>query len=1275
MSDGLGPELATAVALGGEMGTRFAEFDWSAHPLGAPSEWPAQWRDATATALTSRFPIVLWLGPELFLVYNNAYIQVLGDKHPAALGGAGERVWWDIWDPIGPMLAGVMETGEATWSDDLLLTIVSEGRPEERYFTFTYGPIIAGSGVVDGVFCVVTETTGRVLGERRLRMLTRMGGRLFRTRTAQEAVAAAVGACDGTHPDVPLLAVYLDGAEEPGVLAGVCEPVRGRLPERLTALLPGPAAQPQRPLEVDLGPWLPRPADGPGVQRGLLLGLTEAADGRRGHLLLGLNPRRPLDEQYRGFCRLLADQVSAALANAGSFELERRRADALAQLDQAKTMFLTNVSHEFRTPLTLLLGPLQDAITAEEDPKQRDRLETAQRNATRLLRLVDALLQFARTESERADPRPVRVDLGALTAQIASSFTELCRRAGIGLVLDCASAPAEVDVQMWETVVLNLLSNAVKFTFGGRIVVKVAPPRDGTIAVTVSDTGTGIAAEDLGRLFERFYRADNSRARSAEGSGIGLSLVRSLVELHGGGIEVDSVVNVGTSMHITLPAARGPASAGERPAGDTSPQENAYVTEAMGWVEDTIPSSVTRGTGRPLVLIVDDNADMRRHLAQVCAAHWDVALAVDGAEALRAMRRRRPDVVVTDVMMPAVDGLELVTAIRADSALSSVPVVMLSARAGVEAAGTGLGAGADDYLPKPFSSADLVNRVSARLTAGEREHERRRDEHDRTRRAQAMAEFGAALGSATSPPHLLDALLACPAGLGAPLAVLGVVEADSGNIRLTFAGELDAEVRERYHVVAARAPLPIARVISSGRPMVIPETRDLDADFAAVTRDTDAVTRAAVMYPLRDRTDTVTGALALSWPAPRGFAADELALVEQAVPVLGRALERIHAAERERRIATSFQEHQLDLDRRSGAAVLGAVYQPAAETMRVGGDWYLAAPLRDPRQVAVSVGDVVGHGLPAATVMGRLRAAAAAATLTDSRPAFVLDVLRHYAASVPGAECTTVAYAVVDSASHRVDYACAGHPYPLLVTEDRTARYLTDGRHLPLATGFCARPGTDGRDRLPPGALLLLYTDGLVERPGESLEVGLARLAAATTRLVHQPVDAVCARLLRTMAPPGGHRDDVALLAVRPVGTTPTSFVAAHPARQDALPALRARVRAWLGALHLGDTLTHDILLTLCEAIGNAVEHGVRADPRQRVSVEIFADEDTISATVTDPGRWDTDTAASRRAARGTGLTVIHGLSERVEIARSIRGTRVTMHHRRRPVPTAHDPS
>lgn len=1018
MSEELPADLRAAAALAGEMGRRGLAFDWARHPLGDPAGWSAGIRAQVTVALASRFPTVLWLGEDLRLVYNDAYIPVLGDKHPAALGSPGAQVWWDIWDVIGPMLDGVVSSGVATWSEDLPFALVNDGRRRERYFTFTYSPIFGADGLVGGVFCAVTETTERVLGERRLQALNGLAA-LLDVHDADSVLAAAIEVCEAHDADLPFAAIYLTDAvtdagpggrpRPEGSLAGaklhtVTSSAAGLLPGSVTPLLSGASLGEDG---VYLTGRLPARIGGLGGRFGqrcpeqaLVIGVGQAARPadveQTAVLVLGLNPWLCLDELYRGFCGLLADQVSAALATARAYETERRRAQTLAELDQAKTTFLANVSHEFRTPLTLMLGPIEDLLSelpAGDGGDMAERLEMVGRNGRRLLRLVNSLLDFARIEAGRASPRLTVTDVGTLTLGVASSFADVCRLAGIRLVTDCRPAWAQVDTGMWETVVLNLVSNAFKHTFTGSITVKAGPGPDGGIELSVTDTGTGIAAEDMPHLFERFYRAASTTARSAEGSGVGLALTKSLVEMQDGTIAVASAVGQGTAVTVRLPpsAVREPgrqAGAGRAEPGTAS---RAYIDEAMQWVGvkpdggtadggtpdgGTAPtgrqhSQPGQGRGRELVLVVDDNADMRAHLARVLGSRWEVVTASDGKQALEMAGRLRPDLLVTDVMMPGLDGFALTAAIRADPDLAHLPVIMLTARAGVEAAGEGLSADADNYLVKPFSSADLVNRVAARLEAVDRQ--RSLPGSLSALRDQEFAGLGAALAAARSVEQVLAALLAAPrCSIEASAAAIGMLDESRQTLRVSYAGDIGAEITDRYRRVDLEAPLPITEVVRADEPMVVTDTALLAARYDQVVTDVAPSARAALIHPLHAGDGLVLGAVALSWPRPRQFAADELAIASRAAAMLSRAVSRIRAAEREHQIAMALQERLLDLGTGVPTAAVAAAYQPAGEALRVGGDWYTATPV-DARRTGVSVGDVAGHGLAATRGPSRAR--------------------------------------------------------------------------------------------------------------------------------------------------------------------------------------------------------------------------------------------------------------------------------------------------------------
>ena len=1264
-----------AASLGGEMGGRILSCDWPAHPLGDPEEWSAAARTTAATALACRFPTVLWLGDQLRLIYNDAYIPMLGDKHPAALGSAGADVWWDVWDVIEPLLDGVVTTGQATWSDDLKLMLVNDGRRRERYFTFSYSPIIGAGGAIEGVFCAVDETTERVLSERRLRTLSTLAAALVDAQSVETALDTAIDVCAHQPADLPFAAVYASdeadsrvrlrgatpaaAAAMPPLLAsftdrGSVEADGLRLVPELPALLPSLAARlgkdcPEQALVITLS----GPADA------VTDGSSTAA------LVLGLSRYRPLDDQYRGFCRLLADQVSATMANATAYQGERRRAESLAQLDQAKTAFLANVSHEFRTPLTLMLGPLDDAIASlSGDDALASRLGLVQRNGRRLLRLVNSLLDFSRIEAGQSQPQLAVVDLGALTAGIASSFAEVCQIAGIKLTLDCQTAWAEADAAMWETIVLNLVSNAFKYTLTGSITVAVGTCRDGGMSMTVSDTGTGIPAEHLPRLFERFYRPGAAGGRTAEGSGIGLALVRSLVEMHHGTIDVDSTPGQGTTVRVRLPAA--PAGPPAGTAGDIARPTagNPYADEALGWLgaggaAERAPSS------RQLVLVADDNADMRDHLATVLSSRWDVVVAGDGRQALELTRRHRPDLLIIDVMMPELDGFGLIGAIRADADLAWMPVIMLSARAGQEAVGGGLAAGADNYLVKPFTSADLISHVAARLEAAARDRSRSPGE-EASQREQALASLTADMGAAKSLSQALDVLLRSPVcSLGATAAAVGLLDETGSKLRITFGGDLPREVTDRYHLVSISSPMLLAETARTDQRMVVPDTAAVGPRFLAGAADSVQAVRASILEPLHADDGAVLGAMGLDWPDPREISPADTDLTRRVAAILARAAARISVAQREHQIAMSLQERLLDLGVISPAAAVSAAYQPAGEVMAVGGDWYTATPL-GPARIGISAGDVVGHGLPAATVMSQLRSALEAAALATNDPAAVIELLDRYAQTLDDAAFATVAYAIIDTTTGTVSYACAGHPYPLVVGPEATVTWLRDGRRPPLAVrSFPPRLGAlAGTAALPPGSLLLLYTDGLIERRSEPLEDGFARLAAAAAGCARLPAGQACRTLLSQMIPGEGYADDVAIIAVRPAGTTATSHVDAMPASFGELQPARDRMRDWLAHLGTSRSTTYDVLLGTGEALCNAIEHGSDLDPRRTVSVEAFAAGDEISVTVTDSGRWQKDSAASRANKRGRGLKLIHGLVEHSQTARTILGTQVTMTYR-----------
>ena len=680
------------------------QFDWSSTAIGPRESWPQSLRTSLSICLASRFPILIWWGPELIKLYNDAYATILGRKHPHALGARGREVWPEIWNVIGPMLDQVMFERKATWSDDQLLMMTRHGYEEETYFTFSYSPIVDESGGVGGIFTAVTETTNRVLSERRLDTLRQLASRTGEARTVEEACFIAAETLGHNRLDIPFAALYLHDGQGSGKLARVVGNVPGAAPESFDWSAP-PSIWPGRALTL--------PLQGPGEEEATA------------YLVAGISPHRALDDEYRAFFSLVAGHIASAITDARAYEIERQRAEALAELDRAKTEFFSNVSHEFRTPLTLMLGPLEDLLSAPREltAHTREQLEVAHRNALRLLKLVNSLLDFSRIQADRVEAAYEPIDLAAVTEDLAAVFRSAIERAGLRLIVDCEplGEPVYVDREMWEKIVFNLLSNALKCTFEGEI--EVSLRRRGRHAeLAVRDTGTGIPADELPHVFERFHRVRNARGRTYEGSGIGLALVDELVSLHGGEIGAVSEVDRGSTFRVSIPfgSAHLPQDriGAQRTVASTAARSDAFVEEALRWLpaEQTSDSPPSPAQGpRARVLLADDNADMRDYVHQLLGETYDVEVVADGASALESARRRLPDLVLTDVMMPGMDGFELLRALREDERTREVPVILLSARAGEESRVEGLESGADDYLTKPFSAREVRARVGSHL--------------------------------------------------------------------------------------------------------------------------------------------------------------------------------------------------------------------------------------------------------------------------------------------------------------------------------------------------------------------------------------------------------------------------------------------------------------------------------------------------------------------------------------------------------------------------------
>ena len=1174
------------------------EVDWDSTPLGPMETWPQSLCTSVRIALSSRFPMWLAWGPQLTFFCNDAYRRdTLGIKYPWALGRPAGEVWAEIWADIHPRIERVIEDGTSTWDEALMLFLERSGYVEETYHTFSYSPLTDDDGTVAGMLCVVSEETERVIGERRMRTLRDLGSGIAGTRSERELGAATARALSSNPHCLPFTLLFLDTdrpgeplalAAAGGVPAGhpVTDPARWPLAD--LADLDG------RPVVVDdlaerfdglpTGAWDVPPA------QALIVPLVPSGGGRPyGVLVAALNRYRLLDEAYRGFVELIAGQLAAAVAGARAYDEERRRAEALAELDRAKTAFFTNVSHELRTPLTLMLGPAEDALADRVRPlapAQRERVEMLHRNAQRLLKLVNTLLDFSRLQSGEAQARLEPTDLAAYTTDLALTFQDAVARARLRLDVDCPplGAPVLVDREMWAKIVLNLVSNALKFTFDGGIAVALCE-RDGTVELAVTDTGIGIDAGEQARLFDRFHRVAGARGRSHEGSGIGLALVAELASLLGGSADVTSEPGRGSRFTVTLPLRTASPDATTDialPAPQAVPAADGFLAEAVRWLEsgtaeqdgtrprDAGPRGAGSDGGEPEgdradgsrhdVLVVDDNADMRDYLTRLLRGSYDVRTARDGLEALRVARERPPDLVLTDVMMPGLDGLSLVRELRADPVTALVPVVVLSARAGPEAATEGLESGADDYLIKPFAPAELRARVRANL------------ELDRTRRAGEELERSRAL---------LDQAqrLARVGSWELDLATGAITSSEEFRRQLGLSAEELREGGLGQQLLARVHPDDADRFREALNDAARGERLDVEARMAGA--DGELRTYRTLGELERDGEGR---------PARLRGSNQDVTDQRQAEQALAVATATREAAAREHRIADELQRSLLpDHAFTPEHLQIATYYRAGVEGTQVGGDWFDVIELGADR-TALVIGDVMGRGVRAAAVMGQLRAAVRAYARLDIPPADLLELIDSLVRDLGDDQIVTCLYAVYDPGDRTLTYASAGHLPPLLAVGGGAGRRLTQAAGSPLGSGPLAL--VEERVQLPVGSTLVLYTDGLVEHRDRDIDAGIDTLAGLLADPA-PPLERLPAALVAALVP-GEPDDDIAVLAAWVSGAAPPMDTADRfvPAQERAVRDARRFVGDTVRRWGLPGSTADDLVLMVSELVTNAVVHG-----------------------------------------------------------------------------------
>lgn len=762
---------------GGEMGERIRNFDWTKTPLGPAENWPRSLKTCVRIMLTSQQPIWIGWGPELIKLYNDAYKSIVGGKHPGALGKPASVVWKDIWSDIEPMLSKVMNQNEGTYTESQLLVMERYGYKEETYYTFSYSPVPGDNGQTEGMICYNTSETERVLNERALKTLREVSNSMNDCKTTHEVFERCALALSNNLYDFPFTSFY----ELKDITAGLLSksgintvhplfPQTINLDDNPTIWNLALSIESGSPLlienfqgySVPLGNWSEP------TSKAVLFPMFTNTDKKPTHFFIaGLNPYRIYDEPFEAFIKLICEQVSQAFNTVQAFEAEKKRALALEELDRSKTVFFSNISHEFRTPITLMLGPLEELLkkgNSHLSTEEQENLKTTHRNAMRLLKLVNGLLDFSKVESGRMEARFMLTDISLLTKRLASNFQSLMEKGGLKFTVHTTDIGKSVylDRSMWEKIIFNLLSNAFKYTLKGEVSISVFSSKEQVI-VQVKDTGPGIPPHELPKMFERFHRVESITGRTHEGTGIGLSMVKELVHLHGGAIRVESEEGIGSIFTVTIPFGKEHL-ANEKIVDHTADFSEVvsepFLLEAESLIQPEkkgMESAAPSDRERLKILIADDNTDMRNYIFSLLKSSYTVVTAVNGQDALQKIKEHQPALVLSDIMMPIMDGIQLTKELKKDTNTATIPVILITARAGEESKLEGFEIGADDYLVKPFSARELVSRVAAHIQmAAVRKKAQEATEAERHRLFQVFMQAPAIIAVLKGPSHIFE---------------------------------------------------------------------------------------------------------------------------------------------------------------------------------------------------------------------------------------------------------------------------------------------------------------------------------------------------------------------------------------------------------------------------------------------------------------------------------------------------------------------------------------
>jgi len=656
---------------GGEVGAMMRAHDWSGSPLGSPRTWPQALRTVVGLLLNSKFPMFVAWGPELRLLYNDSYRDILGDKHPAALGGRFHDIWSEIWPDIEPLIGRALR-GEATYADRLYLVMNRHGYDEPTWFTFSYSPVRDETGVIAGMYCAVVEVTDQVLAEK------------YRNEENER-----------------LRGLF---AQAPGIMAVL------RGPEHVFELTNQSYMQlvGHRPIVGKRAREALPEIVGQGFLE-LLDRVYATGEPFVGHALpvrLQREPDGPLEERYIDFVyqpiRDENGQVNGIFVEGSDVTARKLVEDELRAANRQKDQFLAMLAHELRNPLAPIMTAAQLLKLGRLEPRSvANASEIIVRQAEHMTDLVNDLLDVSRVTRGLVTLEKEELDLNVIVAAAVEQVRPLVDTRRHALTLQLSGQPAHVigDRTRLVQVISNILNNAAKYTApGGRIVLAVTAEAE-RVTVAVRDNGVGIAPEVLPYIFDLFTQAERTPDRSQGGLGIGLALVKSLVALHGGTVHAFSDgLGQGSEFSISLPCVvRAPTRT-----------PDAGAAGAAGAVQDN---------GNLRVLVVDDNADAAQMLAALLEVQGHaVSVEYDGRGALARARNEHPDVLLLDIGLPDMDGYELARRLRAQPENATATLVALTGYGQRQDREEARHAGFDHFLVKP---ADLneVNEVLAQAEA------------------------------------------------------------------------------------------------------------------------------------------------------------------------------------------------------------------------------------------------------------------------------------------------------------------------------------------------------------------------------------------------------------------------------------------------------------------------------------------------------------------------------------------------------------------------------